>query len=216
MAKTRTRGRPTTALAGAIAEQIVVQALKSFRRAGFEATTIDHVAIACRVSKHTIYRRFPTKRDLFVAALDYDRQGFLARLNGLEIETESTLERLRRTCLELFELVVSPGNTDLYRACIGAAPRHPEIGAHFRESERRIQDVIEPLVQQAQDEKLLIEGDSRRLTRQLYYATIGEVWLHALLGSEQADDETTRETIFNDNWAMFIAAFGKPANRLSP
>lgn len=200
----RTRGRPSRAVADAISELIVDTALGSFRQFGFEATSIEAIAAACNASKHTIYRRFPSKDALFIAAVSKDRRLLLARLELIDVRGKDTLAALRETCHELFEIAVSPGSTDLYRACIGAVPKFPLIGEQFTETEDRIKDLLEPLVVQAQAEGILAPGDARELSSQLYYATIGQVWGHALLGLNYVNDKRARAHVFDANWHMFL------------
>src|SRR6218665_1011651 len=176
----RSRGRPSRAAADAISELIVETALTSFRQVGFEATSIERIAASCSASKHTIYRRFASKDELFIAAVGKDRRDRLARFDQIDVRGKDTLSALREMCHQLFEIAVSPGSTDLYRACIGAVPKFPLIGEQFTETEDRIQDLLEPLVLKAQAEGILAACDARELSGQLYYATIGQVWGHAL------------------------------------
>lgn len=200
----RSRGRPSRAAADGLSELIIKTALTSFRQVGYEATSIDAVASACKASKHTIYRRFPGKEALFTAAVAQDRREVLARFEAIETDLEHTMEALRATCHQLFEIAVSPGSTDLYRACIGAVPRFPLIGLQLAETENQIQDVLEPLVARAQAEGHLEPGDPRQMSGQLYYCTIGEAWGHALLGLAYINDEAARAKLFDSNWRMFI------------
>jgi AcrR family transcriptional regulator len=64
-------GRPRDpALADRRREQILRAATRLFARDGFEATDLQNVADALKIGKGTIYRYFPTKRDLFQHAVD--------------------------------------------------------------------------------------------------------------------------------------------------
>jgi AcrR family transcriptional regulator len=48
-----------------------------FIRQGYGQTTTDEVAARCQISKRTLYRLFPSKQDLFAAAVDAHRQAML-------------------------------------------------------------------------------------------------------------------------------------------
>ena len=203
----RSRGRPSRKAAEGLSDLIVETALSSFRKYGFEGTSIDAIADNCKASKHTIYRRFPSKDELFIAAVGRDRQAILDRFAAVDVSERDTLSALRETCSALFEIAVSPGSTDLYRMCIGAVPKFPLIGAQFADTEKRIQDILEPLVTRAQSEGLLAAGDPRRLSGQLYYATIGEIWGHALMGLSYVADRAARSSLFEANWLMFLNGY---------
>lgn len=61
----RRRGRPTANRAAGIEEAILDVALEVFLERGFEGATIEGVAERARVSKGTVYARFPCKDALF-------------------------------------------------------------------------------------------------------------------------------------------------------
>lgn len=64
-------GRPRDpGLADRRQEQILRAATRLFARDGFDATDLQDVADALKIGKGTIYRYFPTKRELFQNAVD--------------------------------------------------------------------------------------------------------------------------------------------------
>lgn len=200
----RKRGRPRSGQAEQLSELVIDTALAMFRQRGFEATSIGAVAETCAMSKHTLYRRFDSKEALFVAAIAREREAVLAQLAAIDVSGRDTMSALHETCAELFEIAVSPGSADLYRMCIGAVPKFPMIGAEFALSESRIQEMLMPLVAQAQAEGILTVQDPRQLSVHLYYSTIGEIWGHALLGLAYVQDYARRRAVFDANWEMFL------------
>ncbi|MHA6691287.1 TetR/AcrR family transcriptional regulator [Devosia sp. A449] len=200
----RKRGRPRSGQAERLSELVIETALVMFRQRGFEATSIGAVAEACGMSKHTLYRRFDSKEALFVAAIAQERAAVLAQLAAIDVSGLDTMAALHETCAALFEVAVSPGSADLYRMCIGAVPKFPMIGAEFAITEQRIQDLLIPLVAQAQAEGILAAQDPIQLSGHLYYSIIGEIWGHALLGLDYVKDYERRKSVFDANWAMFL------------
>src|ERR1043165_3677136 len=64
-------GRPRDpALPGKRREQIIRAATQLFARHGYQGTDLQDVAEALKVGKGTLYRYFPSKRDLFQGAVD--------------------------------------------------------------------------------------------------------------------------------------------------
>jgi len=63
-------------------EQILRTATRLFARRGFEATDLQDVADALGVGKGTLYRYFPSKRDLFQAGVDRVMRRMKATIDG--------------------------------------------------------------------------------------------------------------------------------------
>lgn len=208
VSKARTRGRPTPAAASELTIAIVDVALELFKQQGYKAASIDEIAKQCQTSKHSIYRRFASKDLLFEAAVAKDRQKILDSIGKVDIDNEDVLAALRDTAHAIFEIAVSRGSTDLYRMCIGAIPRFPNIGEQFLASEKLIRDILEPLIVKAQAAGLLRQGDSRRLSGQLHFTTVGEIWSRALLGEAYVGDAESQADLFEANWQLFLRGAG--------
>jgi AcrR family transcriptional regulator len=65
---TDTRRRPGRPRSAAADESILDAALELFAELGYEGLSVEAVAAAAGVSKATIYRRYPSKSDLILAA----------------------------------------------------------------------------------------------------------------------------------------------------
>jgi AcrR family transcriptional regulator len=73
----RRRGRPKTVSDDDRRAAIVALAHRSFLVDGYGGTSMDGIAAACRISKQTLYRLFPSKGDLFMAVLHVFRSQIL-------------------------------------------------------------------------------------------------------------------------------------------
>lgn len=73
----KTLGRPKVRSDEEQMEIIVGKAIELFLDVGFVAMRMDDVAAACRVSKRTLYRLFPSKLDLFRSMAAVHRQSML-------------------------------------------------------------------------------------------------------------------------------------------
>lgn len=73
-------GRPTKSAAAQRDQRLIEVARRLFLERGFEATSIDAVAEAARVSKPTVYARYRDKRGLFEAVLRGEISRWLAPL----------------------------------------------------------------------------------------------------------------------------------------
>lgn len=128
----RRRGRPRDP---ATDEHIVSAAADLMLARGFDRMTVDDVATRAGVGKATVYRRWPSKEDLAVAAMD--------RVYGVEVpepDTGSVAEDLRQRYRELLVAVNTPEGRELLRASITESLRDERIAELYRAaSERREQ-----------------------------------------------------------------------------
>ena len=124
------RGRPRDPRAD---EAILRAALELFIEHGADATSIDQVAKRAGVARLTLYRRWPNKEALLIAALDRARDidDLALYRQLLDTDTEPAEHELRSavtTLLETFTEVVT--RTDMRRLIarlIGTASSHPEL-----------------------------------------------------------------------------------------
>lgn len=78
-AGTARRGRPTAERAAAIDSAIKAAALELFVEQGFEAASMDAIAVAAKVSKGTLYARYASKEPLFRAILEEQLENWSKR-----------------------------------------------------------------------------------------------------------------------------------------
>lgn len=122
----RRRGRPRDPRTD---ERIITAAADLMRRRGFEKMTVDEVAAEAGVGKATVYRRWPSKDDLAVAAMD--------RLYSVEIpdvDTGSIRGDLTATYRSVLTFVGSPEGSAYLRMCITESVRDERIAALYRTS----------------------------------------------------------------------------------
>lgn len=120
----RRRGRPTISDA-----RLLDAALEIFLDQGFERTSIEAISAASGMAKRTIYTRYGTKTNLFIAALKSAIEkravphSFLLSAKGKTMD--ETLLRIARL---LVSNMLEPTSTQIMRLCIAEAQRLPEIG----------------------------------------------------------------------------------------
>lgn len=85
--------------------EILAKAVDLFAEHGYTATDTQFLADQLQVGKGTLYRYFPSKQDLFLAAVDYGMQKFNERMEARLAGIEDPLEQIRqgiRTYLEFY------------------------------------------------------------------------------------------------------------------
>lgn len=92
-----TRRRPSLAAPGADAErrqQILAAAAEVFAREGYRGTDLQDVADALGIGKASVYRRFPSKQQLFFAAVDHGMLEMRAAVEAEVAAVDDPLEQL--------------------------------------------------------------------------------------------------------------------------
>lgn len=86
-------------------ERMIAAAATLFARAGFNGITTRDIAQRARVSEGNIFRYFPTKRELFIAAIDSELAKLSIRLEALD--KPATVEDPRAALRSLFEMITN-------------------------------------------------------------------------------------------------------------
>lgn len=128
----RRRGRPRDPRTD---ERIIEAAARLLRNSGFERMTVDHVAAEAGVGKATVYRRWPSKDDLAVAAME--------RLYSVEIpdvDTGSLRGDLAESFRSVLGFVHSPEGSAYVKMSIAESVRDARIAALYRKATERAED----------------------------------------------------------------------------
>ena len=154
----RPGGRPRDA---ALDEAIILATRERLVRDGYSLMTIGDIAADARVSRPTLYRRWRTKFDLVVDALDYgfrkQRDSYAVDLSGKE-PREALVEAVRRLDPAFF----NPDAMVLMGNFAGEAIRHPELLGILREHavEPRVA-LVEDVLSELQESGAVRDGIDR-------------------------------------------------------
>ena len=124
-------------------DQMIVAAAELFARGGFNGVTTKAIAKRANVSDGNIFRYFPTKRDLYIAAVDFQLTKLRESsepLNQISNNTESRLAL--HTLFELIRvtMVTQPELTRLLHFSI--LEYGPDIASSFRLHFRPIVELV--------------------------------------------------------------------------
>ena len=124
----RGRGRPRVADAQELEAELLVAARDAFTTLGYGATSMAALARTARVSKTTLYAKYPTKAALFraIIELQLDR-AYGAVEDAASHEPKSLASSLRHLAEETLKQALEPENVSLNRLVEWEAPRFPEL-----------------------------------------------------------------------------------------
>jgi len=145
----RRRGRPRDPSTD---EHIVAAAAELMLSRGFDKMTVDDVATRAGVGKATVYRRWPSKDDLAVAAME--------QVYGVEVpepDTGSVEGDLRQCYRDVLGSVSSTRGRDLLRASITESLRDDRIAELYRDASQRREALTRRTLERAID-----RGEVRR------------------------------------------------------
>ena len=129
----RPRGRPKTEDLQALEARLATVARQAFVLNGYGATSINAIARSARVSKNTLYARFPSKAALFqviVASQIASVQEELRPLTGKD--GESLADELRIYIDVALRRSLTKDVLDINRLIMGESYRFPELGEAAR------------------------------------------------------------------------------------
>lgn len=125
----RGRGRPRDPHTDV---RIIEAAASLLRTRGFERMTVDDVAAKAGVGKATVYRRWPSKDDLAVAAM-----GQLYSVEMPQLDTGSIVSDLTESYRAVLTFVGSPEGTAYVKMSIAESVRDERIAALYRRATER-------------------------------------------------------------------------------
>jgi AcrR family transcriptional regulator len=94
-------------------EMILDAALVVFARDGYDAADVDDIALEAEIGKGTIYRQYPSKRELFEAVVDRGHDQLLRQLEELRSKYTDFEELLRMGLEQHVDFFIS--NPDYWR-----------------------------------------------------------------------------------------------------
>ena len=129
-------GRPDSRMSEELDALILKTATRLFGEQGYAATSVEQIAAVAKVGKQTIYRRHPSKENLFKTVISELGNSFLlAASPSDEMVSSDPLQALYKTMRMLLDLILSPETLSLSRTFIAEGWRFPDLvnhaGAHI-------------------------------------------------------------------------------------
>lgn len=126
----RPRGRPRLEDVADIENELVEVALAEFLRHGYGGTSMATIVKAAGVSKTTLYSRFASKEDLFIAMMRKMVEGNIsARIRAVEAPSRPLAQMLREFAYQSLEIGLDPVHYGVIRLIYGESHRFPELRA---------------------------------------------------------------------------------------
>jgi len=169
-------------------DAIVKAARKTFLARGFDAASMDKIALEAAVSKRTVYNRFRSKEELFGAAIE-DTCRKLLPVNVDEIESSLPPgELLMQLSLEFVKGILEPEALSLRRIAAFEADRTPAIGqSYLAHGPQWMVKQYAPILARLGAKGVLKIDDAKAAIWQLGALITEPLYSHALLGAAPED-----------------------------
>ena len=210
----RRSGRPNAQASEELDRRVLDMAVGMFVEHGYAATSIEKLAALARVGKQTIYRRYPTKEDLFSAAMSALRDRFLhAALLPVHCLADP-LAAIREACLAVMEVASTPETVGMYRVLIAEAQRFPQlVDQVMLHTADPLHHNVQARLQAAMDAgQLKCAIDPEVLARVLVGMVSGWVLNQWLVGREPLKTREERLAFLDTAWTVFLDGVGATAS----
>lgn len=198
----RKLGRPSRDQAERISDHVLDTATRLFGERGYAATSIAAIAAAAKVGKHTIYRRYPDKRDLFRSVVRRKAEEILVG-DEMHEPAAGPLDTLQALMHRAAKAAVSPDMLAIYRMTVGEARQFPELASIVMRIEGdRLVAHIAALIAAAQRRGELAEGDPEFIARFLIDGVTSFLFHHALAGQAFTGADVTEHV--ERCWQLFL------------
>jgi AcrR family transcriptional regulator len=204
-------GRPSREDAVSLSDHVLEAAALLFAERGYAGTSIAAVATAARVGKHTIYRRYPDKAELFRAVVQQKGEALLGLDENVEPPPGCSLEALHGFAMRIAHALATPDAQWIFRLIVAEGDRFPELRSIMMKCDG--DPVLERcmwLVGRAQQEGKVAEGDPEELAEILLDLVATSI-LHRRLASDEVDDEEEALRFVERGWAFFLRGAGVAA-----
>ncbi|WP_395667071.1 TetR/AcrR family transcriptional regulator [Methylocella sp.] len=203
----RNLGRPSREAARRLTQDILATARAVFLEKGFERASMDEVAALMRISKRTLYARFPSKAALFEAmTIEMLREGFDA-LDATPHEDRPLREELSLLGRWLRDAAIRPELVDLYRVVMAEAKRFPHLAALVQTAgaEPALDEILQALRRARPDLTL----EAARRDAELFLNFIGLGPLHRALTRRAPMSGADADELLERSVDLFLGGFSQ-------
>ena len=189
-------------------EAIVRAARKTFLARGFDAASMDQIALEASVSKRTVYNRFRSKEELFGAAIEETCRNILP-VNVDEIESSlPPADLIIQLSRRVVEGILEPEALSLRRIAAFEAERTPEIGqSYLAHGPQWMVDQYAPILERLAAKGFLEIDDALAATWQLGALITEPLYTKTLLGSPPKDFESAIEKQVTSGVTAFLKLY---------
>jgi len=188
---------------------IIDAARKTFLARGFDAASMDAIALAAGVSKRTVYNRFRSKEELFAAAILETCKRILP-VDVADIEAHLPPETfLREMCRRFVRGVLEPEAIALRRIASFEAARTPALGrSYMQHGPRWMAEICTPMLDRLAARGLLRPSPPPQAIWQLGALIAEPLYTEVLMGDAPDDLDAAIDAQIETGLEAFLRIYG--------
>jgi AcrR family transcriptional regulator len=199
-------GRPSKKQAAATSLRIIETAAGLFAAQGFAATSMEQVASACNAGKDTLYRRYPSKLELFAAVVEHTRTRVLERLQGdidAVADKGDSLSRVKHVARWFLTVNLDSDLLAFRRIALSEGTVFGQ-NAQNQPADDPIMTRLVDVVAAAQQDGVLRDGDTTFLAWHLLHCIVFGPSNDAMLGHTSYETVEAQDAYFEKAWDLFL------------
>lgn len=173
---------------------------------GIAGASMDDVAAASGVTKHTIYRRYPSKLSLVDAVIARDLKQLTTAIHAV-VGDSDPVSALRETALRYFRFSIAPENASFSRFLLAEAAYSSEMRQNLKHWNELYLAPMIAHVEAAQREGRMAPGSPRKWCL-LLADLISSASRLPRIGDEELFDGDSADAFFDERWQIFGQAAG--------
>jgi len=198
-------GRPASSEVASRVEHLLDIATAVFLQQGYDNAIVGETAARAGASKATIYSRYPTKADLFVAVIS--REAHKLQMGNAEklVEGDPLKKVLEEYGIRLIQAVSHPEFRALYKVFVGASAKFPVPASKFWDAvpQRSIAMLRDYLTGHPE----FRGGQAEHAAEMFWSFCCGQPVLRALLHEEDSMSEEEIHSKVKEATRILLAAF---------
>lgn len=203
--KKRSGGRPTQLEAGALTERILDCARLTFARKGISNSSLEEIAKALAISKHTLYRRYPNKQALLEAVVDRDLKRFRSALEEASKDIDPPMAALHSVAYRYFQFRTDRDYSAFYLSVLAEAAISETLRASLAKWSINALGPLRQVISVAQSDGAIRSGDPTEICGVLVDLIEGaNNRVRFSVGECPSESDHIRQ--FESRWAIFCAA----------
>lgn len=180
--------------------RILETAADVFAVHGYAATSLDEVIAICGIGRDTLYRRFPSKLELFIAVVRHCRRQVDARFSTFVSDASpDPLVRLKSAMRWLLDVNLEPRLIAFQRIAFSEAA---VTGSAIEDAPNVVGQYLIDTIAEAQAAGSVMEGDKAEISTFLVNSIVIGPLTRAMLGAERILSEDTRSALFERAWSL--------------
>ncbi|EIZ77609.1 Putative transcriptional regulator, TetR family [Novosphingobium sp. Rr 2-17] len=197
-------GRPRLDEAGQLDDHLVAVARRSFIDRGFNATTIERIAVECGTTRRSVMHRFADKDALLLEVAERDMSRDVRCIITNVSDEDEPLGILRSLCRNLLTFSTDTEKVALFRTCLGEVGRLPHLTERLIHHNNALEAGIERIVLEVQQRGRFQNYSAVAVATSAIGMMLSNPINRAMMGDPQFRDPHRIDLYFSQMWAIFL------------